>query len=84
MKTKNYHTILLALAVVIAGVFVTLTTHSAYAESVSKPWNVDVVITYNGDTFCYNLEQQISGITDEADARGFYLGYNGRKALSKR
>lgn len=83
MKTKNYYTILLALAVVIAGVFVTLTTRAVYAESVSKPWNVDVTITYEGDAFCYNLERQIGGITDEADARGFYLGYNGRKALSK-
>ena len=50
------------------------------AEAFS-PWNVTVVVDYNGDTFCYNLQQNIGEFAHEAADRGFYLGCAGKKRL---
>ena len=80
-KLKQY-TILFALAVIIAGVFVTLLPTFAYAEQANLPWNVDVQVEHNGDVFHYNLSKRIKGIEHEAGKRGFYLGYNGKKSLA--
>lgn len=82
MNKLKYFTIIFALAVIIAGVFITLSPSYAYAEQAFKPWNVVVSIEYNGDTFRYDLSKRISGIEDEADKRGFYSGFNKRKALA--
>ncbi|MDE7454956.1 MAG: VanW family protein [Clostridia bacterium] len=79
-KQKYLQLTIFALAV-IAGVFVLLGTNTAYAKQALKPWNVDVEIVYGNDVFRYNLEEQIADVTYEADTRGFYLGYNGRKTL---
>lgn len=84
MNRKKHYTIIFALAVIIAGVFISPFTVTARAEQTSKPWNIDVAITHGGNVFCYNLQRQIAGVEHEADARGFYLGYNGRKALAER
>lgn len=84
MTRTKYYTILFALAVIIAGVFITLNTSTAYAEQAEKPWNVTVTITHDGNSFHYDLQREIAGVEYEAGARGFYLGYNGRKALSRR
>lgn len=51
---------------------------TAYAFS---PWNVSFVVEYNGDSFCYDLQQNVGEFADEATDRGFYLGYNGKKQL---
>lgn len=83
MKKYKYYTILFALAVILAGVFATLGISAAYAEQVIKPWNITAVISYKGDSFEYCLENHIQNVLDEADSRGFYLGFRGRKRLSE-
>lgn len=82
MNKTKYIVNIFALAVFIAGFFICLTPSFAYAEQVVKPWNVDVVIEYCGDTFHYDLSEQISDVLCEADARGFYSGYVGKRALA--
>lgn len=82
MTTLKNIKIIFALAVIIAGVFVACWTSFAYAEQASAPWNVDVIVSHNGDDFCYDLSKQINGLEYEADKRGFYLGYNGKRALA--
>lgn len=81
MKKIKFSLILFALAVFIAGVFVSFGAANAYADEPLKPWNVSAVITYQNDSFDYDLEREIANATDEANERGFYLGYNGRRAL---
>ena len=58
-------------------------------------WNVRFVVDYNGDEFCYDLQQNIEqnlalgveknahGVQKSAEftKRGFYLGYKGKKQL---
>lgn len=73
---KNLLTVMFALAI-IAGVFV---CQSAYAESYS-PWNIDVTITYNGDRYVYNLQDNIGQFQGEFEQRGFYLGKRGKAEL---
>lgn len=82
MNKLKYYTIIFALAVIIAGAFVTLGTTVAYAEQSVAPWNVTVDVYYGDDVYSYDLSKQINGLELEADARGFYLGYNARKRLA--
>lgn len=81
MKKLKYYTIIFALAVIIAGVFVT-NSAVAYAEQSFAPWNVTAEIYYGDEVYRYDLSKQIDGMEFEADIRGFYLGYNGRKNLA--
>lgn len=82
MKNIKLITIIFALAVIIAGVFVTSLSVNAYAEQSSKPWNVDVTVTHNGNSCNYDLSKNIVDVKDEADARGFYLGCKGKRTLA--
>lgn len=88
MKINQKYVILtfaiFALAVLFAGAFFALSEVGAYAEQSRAPWNVDAEIEYGGDVFRYDLSVQIKGIEQEAQSRGFYLGYNGKKALANR
>lgn len=84
MTRLKYTKIIFALAVIIAGVFVTFNATFAYAEQAQNPWNVDVVVTHNNAVFSYNLQRQIKGREYEAGKRGFYLGYNGKRSLADR
>ena len=81
MKKLKYYTIIFALAVIIAGVFVT-NSAVAYAEQSFAPWSVTADIYYGDDVYRYYLSKQIDGMEFEADIRGFYLGFNARKNLA--
>lgn len=74
--------VIFALAVLIAGVFFAAPHFLAYAEQTARPWNVDVEIVCDGDSFRYDLSRRIGAISGEADSRGFYLGRNAKKALA--
>ena len=78
---KKNLTVTFALAIIFAGVFIANFTLSAQAEEAVFPWNVEVEIRYKNDAFYYNLADKIAVLSEEADKRGFYLGYNGRKSL---
>lgn len=82
MTNFRYNTIIFALAVIIAGVFIALLPSVAYAEQAVLPWNVDVEVVHEGVTFRYDLSKQIDGVETQADSRGFYSGYNGKRALA--
>ncbi len=75
---KKSLTIIFALAV-FASVFLCQTTYAS-----SEPWNVEVDVCHCGKTYSYNLRNEISSFTDNASARGFYLGKNGKTALAER
>lgn len=75
---KKSLTILFALAV-FASVFLYQT---AYAST--EPWNVEANICHCGKTYSYNLRNEIPSFADNASARGFYLGKNGKTALAER
>lgn len=62
---------------IFAGVF---TCSNAYAESY-LPWNVNVTVTYDGISYTYNLKDNVSDYSDEAEQRGFYLSGKGKKKL---
>lgn len=76
-KTIIKLTVALAL---FASVFV---CNTAAAKTVA-PWNVRFEIDYQGDVFCYDLQQNIlqgGAQADNAASRGFYLGCNGKRQL---
>lgn len=73
---KKISIILLTLTVFVS-VFVC--AQVAFADSFA-PWNVSFVVTYNGDSFRYDLQSQLQDITD-ADSRGFYLSARGKLQL---
>lgn len=81
---KKILTVIFALAIVFAGVFVTRTSYTAFAETRKQPWNAVVETEYHGDVFRYDLSEHISGRESEADNRGFYLGRNARRRLIDR
>lgn len=83
MKKLKLYTFLAALAVIIAGVLISLNVNAAYAERAVKPWNVTAQISCGNDVFSYDLEKEIKGLESEADERGFYLGCNGKKRLAE-
>lgn len=74
---KKLLTVLFALAIVFAGVFV---SHSAYADGYF-PWNVDVTVKYDGVSCSYNLRDYIESYANESEQRGFYLGQRAKRKL---
>lgn len=81
MKKTILLTIFAITLALFAGVFV---CGEASAQSSLEPWNVIFEVEYQGDTFSYNLQSQITHLDDGADARGFYLGYNGKTDIYSR
>lgn len=79
---KRYKlTIFVFTLAVLAGVL--LCNGSVFAETLS-PWNVTVEVGYGNDIYRYDLQCEIDNGVDGADARGFYLGYNGKTALYRK
>lgn len=68
--------------VVFASIFL-CNVGKAYAESLT-PWNVQFTVDCQGNTFTYNLQNEIKGLEKEADRRGFYLGSKGKRNLYNR
>lgn len=81
MKKTILLTIFAITLALFAGVFV---YGEASAQSSLVPWNVIFEVEYQGDTFSYNLQSQITHLDDGADARGFYLGYSGKTDIYTR
>lgn len=77
-----------ALAVIIAGVLIAVLPSfqcvTACAEHAPMPWNVSVTVAYKNDVFNYDLSKSLAGLEREANERGFYSGYNGKRTLADR
>lgn len=73
---KKFCIIITLALLVFASVFV---CGAAFAEV--SPWDVCVEVEHNGDVFRYDLHMQIASLTDQAEQRGFYLGFRGKRAF---
>ncbi len=56
---------------------------TAAAQSV-EPWNVQFEVRHETSSFSYNLRDEIGDFVQNSEARGFFLGKNGKIALAKR
>ena len=79
---KRIFTILTIMLALFASIFI-CNNNVAMAEPFA-PWNVQFIVEYKGDVFAYNLQNEIKGLENEADKRGFYLGSKGKRDLYNR
>lgn len=73
---KKLLIIFFALAI-FASVFLCQT---AFAEG-AEPWNVEFEVNGFGKTYSYSLRKEMQPYLNNAEARGFYLGKNGKAEL---
>ena len=73
---KRITKLIFALAL-LASVFV---CNTASAE-VFSDWNVRLEVNYDGDVFCYDLQQNLTPCRENSTDRGFYLGCKGKWQL---
>lgn len=81
MKKTVLLTIFAITLAIFAGVFA---YNQASAQTAFSPWNVIFEVEYQGDTFSYDLQQQIAQLDNIVAERGFYLGFKGKTDIYKR
>lgn len=47
-----------------------------------EPWNVVADVTYNGNTYEYNLKNESQGFADTAESRALYFGAKSKRAAA--
>ncbi len=76
MKTTKILLIFALVTVVAGAIFL---PNVAYAY---QPWNVQIQVRFNGNTYCYNLWQYAQNLQEnERQSRGVYLGIREKKQL---